>query len=92
MRAHYAGRIQANLHQVAKEKEALRNWQMAMQHETQRIAEAIELCGKQAAPAQCSNAMAAAAGAGSTEKSGTSPADASTATALRPTLLTGTKV
>jgi hypothetical protein len=49
-RIHYAQRVQANLDQVAKEKEALRNWQMAMQHETQRIAEVIELCGKQPAP------------------------------------------
>jgi len=39
IRVHYAQRIQANLDHAAKEKEALRNWQMAMQHETQRIAE-----------------------------------------------------
>jgi hypothetical protein len=76
IRMHYAERVQANLDQVAKEKEALRNWQMAMQHETQRIAEVIELCGKQPAPERSSHAMAAAAGTGSSEKSVSSPTDA----------------
>ena len=92
VRAHYAQRVQANLDQVAKEKEALRNWQMAMQHETQRIAEVIDLCGKQPAPENSSNAMAAAAAAGCPEKAEPTPADASRTTALRPTLLSGTKV
>jgi hypothetical protein len=50
VRAHYAERIQRNRDLVAQEKEGLRNWQMAMQHEIQRIAEVIELCAKQAAP------------------------------------------
>ena len=50
VRAHYAERIQRNRDLVAQEKEGLRNWQMAMQHEVQRIAEVIELCGKQAVP------------------------------------------
>jgi len=50
VRAHYAERIQSNRDQVVKEKEALRNWQNAMQHEMQRISEVIELCGKQPAP------------------------------------------
>jgi hypothetical protein len=45
--AHYAERIQLNQDQVAREKAALRNWQMAKQYESQRIAEVIELCGKQ---------------------------------------------
>jgi len=45
--AHYAERIQQNHDQVAREKEALRNWQMAKQHESQRISEVIELCAKQ---------------------------------------------
>jgi hypothetical protein len=76
IRTHYAERVQANLDQVAKEKEALRNWQMAMQHETQRIAEVIELCAKQPAPERSSQAMAAAAGAGSSEKSVSAPTDA----------------
>lgn len=51
IRAHYAERIQHNQDQVAKEKETLHNWQAAMQCEMQRIAEVIELCGKQPAPA-----------------------------------------
>jgi hypothetical protein len=91
VRAHYAQRVQANLDQVVKEKETLHNWQMAMQHETQRIAEVIDLCGKQPAPAQSSRAMAAAAGAGSSEKSEPAPADVSHTTPARPTVLGGTK-
>ena len=90
IRIHYAQRVQANLDQVAKEKEALRNWQMAMQHETQRIAEVIELCGKQPAPERSSQAMAAAAGAGSSEKSVSTPTDATSTT--KPSLLSGPKV
>jgi hypothetical protein len=62
IRAHYAQRVQNNLDQVTKEKDALRNWQNAMQSESQRIAEVIELCGKQPAPAR-PNTLAAAAGA-----------------------------
>ena len=50
VRVHYAERIQRNRDLVAQEKEGLRNWQMAMQHEVQRIAEVIELCGKQVVP------------------------------------------
>ncbi len=46
IRAHYAERVQKNLDQVAKEKDALRNWQGAMQHESQQITDVIELCGK----------------------------------------------
>jgi len=49
--AHYAERIQHNQDQVAKQKEALRNWQMAKHHESQRISEVIDLCAKQPAPA-----------------------------------------
>ncbi len=68
IRAHYAERVQKNLDQVAKEKDALRNWQGAMQHESQRITDVIELCGKPQAARP--SAMAAAAGSsGSTEKS-----------------------
>ncbi len=51
LKAHYAERIQRNREQVEKEKETLRNWQMAMQHETQRIAEVTELCRKPVASA-----------------------------------------
>ena len=47
--AHYAERIQHNQDQVAREKEALRNWQVQKQYESQRIAEVIELCAKQPA-------------------------------------------
>ena len=74
IRVHYAERIQKNLDLVAKEKESLRNWQSAMQHESQRIAEVIELCGKPAAPLP--NAMAAAAGsqgAADKQNGGTDP-------------------
>ena len=60
IRAHYAERIQKNLDLVAKEKETLRNWQSAMQHESRRIAEVIELCGK---PPAARSTLAAAAGA-----------------------------
>jgi hypothetical protein len=67
LRAHYSERIQKNLDLVAKEKETLRNWESAMQHESRRIAEVIELCGK---PPAARGTMAAAAGAqGSVEKS-----------------------
>jgi hypothetical protein len=61
--AHYAERIKANLDQLASEKEALRNWQMAKQSESQRIAEVVELCAKQEASEPRGAAMAAAAGA-----------------------------
>jgi len=83
IRMHYAQRVQANLDLVAKEKVALRNWQNAMQHETQRIAEVIDLCGKQSAPAKADNAMAAAAGAqGSTKAESSSPAAATSSPPL----------
>lgn len=69
VRSHYAERIQANLDQVAKEKDALRNWQMAMQHESQRIADVIELCGKQPTPVRSATAaLAVAAGANGPEQ------------------------
>ena len=45
--AHNAERVQHNQDQVAREKEALRNWQMAKPHESQRISEVIELGGQQ---------------------------------------------
>ena len=61
IKAHYAERIQRNNEQVAKEKETLHNWQVAMQYESQRIAEVIELCGKQ--PAATNGPTSAAAGA-----------------------------
>jgi hypothetical protein len=46
---HYAERIQKNLDQVAHEREAFRNWQAMKEQESQRIAEAVGLCGKQPA-------------------------------------------
>ena len=48
-------RIKQNDDQLAREKETLRNWQMAKQHESQRISEVIELCAKQPAPAPVSD-------------------------------------
>ncbi len=63
--AHYAERIKANLSQVAEEREALRNWQMAKQHEGQRITEIIELCTKSA------DAQAATTASGSALSSST---------------------
>ena len=86
IRAHYSERVQANLDQVAKEKDALHNWQMAMQHETQRIAEVIELCGKQPEPAPKAKAMAAAAGPQSAEKSEAPPTATGSSSPVRPTL------
>ena len=53
--AHYAERIKQNHDQVVREKETLRNWQMAKQHEMQRITEVIELCEKQPAPMPASD-------------------------------------
>jgi hypothetical protein len=61
--AHYAERMKANLDQVASEREGLRNWQMAKQHEAQRIAEVIGLCSKSASePAALSASTARASG------------------------------
>ncbi len=68
VRSHYAERIQANLDLVAQEKDALHNWQMAMQTESQRIADVIEFCGKQPVPSRPKTALAAAAGAHGSEK------------------------
>ena len=60
---HYAERIKQNNDQVVREKEALRNWQMAKQHESQRISEVIELCAKQSAAAPLNNAQSPTAAA-----------------------------
>lgn len=62
--AHYAECIQQNQDQVAGEKEALRNWQMAKPHESQRISEVIELCGKQASSPPPTGVLPAAARSG----------------------------
>lgn len=62
--AHYRQRIQANQNQVVVEKEVLRNWQLAMQHESKRIAEVINLCAKpEPKPAQLAAAVGAASSA-----------------------------
>jgi len=60
--AHYAERIQQNHEHVAREKEALRNWQMVKKNESQRIAQVIELCTKPQPDAK-SAVVAATAGA-----------------------------
>ncbi len=59
--AHYVERIKQNHDQVVREKEALRNWQMAKQHESQRISEIIELCAKQPASTPVADPQPAAA-------------------------------
>ena len=64
IRAHYAERIQHHREQIQQEKDALRNWQMAMQHEVQRIAEVIDLCKKPAASAASASAGSPAAATG----------------------------
>lgn len=74
--AHYAERMQRNQDQVAQEKEALRNWQMAKQHESQRIAEVMTLCMREPAPGGTSAppaAVAARAGGGSSRTTGLGP-------------------
>lgn len=68
IRAHYAQRIQNNRDRVTREKETLRNWQMAMQHESQRISEVIELCRKQPTPAASAAPESPSTGAPATEK------------------------
>ena len=75
IRAHYAERVQKNLDQVAKEREALKNWQGAMQHESQRIADVIDLCGKPQAARPA--AMAAAAGSSNSQDKPTPGAEGS---------------
>jgi len=62
--AHYGERIQRNRDQVAREKEALHNWQMAKQHEMQRIGEVIEVCSRQPAAMGMAAGVSAGADAG----------------------------
>ena len=81
--AHYAERVKANLDQVTAESDALRNWEMAKQHESQRITEVIALC----TPVPESNsAMAASAGARNpaTPRTNTGPSLVSGVTPGRP--------
>jgi hypothetical protein len=51
VQAHYRERVQHNRDLITKEKEMLRNWQGAVQHEIERIGEVIEMCSLQPAPA-----------------------------------------
>ncbi|MGA2376778.1 MAG: hypothetical protein ABSF72_14750 [Candidatus Sulfotelmatobacter sp.] len=78
--AHYAERMKANLDQVAREKGALRNWQMSKQGESQRITEVMELCAKPEASALRGAAMAATSDA----SSGGVPVNASGASPVGP--------
>lgn len=57
--SHYANRIKHNLDQVAQEREALRTWQATKEQESQRISEAVGLCGKQPAAQPSNDAPAA---------------------------------
>ena len=84
VRAHYAERLQKNLDYVTQEKEAVRSWQMAVQHEVQRIGQVLELCGNPA--------KAAAVGAARRPGSETDETEATlepVRRALRPSLLSG---
>jgi hypothetical protein len=62
------------------------NWQMAMQHETQRMAEVIELCGKRPEPAAKAKAMAAATGPQGGKKTESASATTGSSSPVRPTL------
>jgi hypothetical protein len=67
--ARYAERIQQNLDQVAREKEALHNWRATEETESQRIADAVALCGKQPiaeSPVDATNSLAKSATASQT--------------------------
>lgn len=55
--ARYAERIQQNLDQIAREKEAFRQWQSTKEGEMQKIGEAIALCGKQTSSEPAANAQ-----------------------------------
>lgn len=57
--SHYANRIKHNLDQVTQEREALRTWQATKEQESQRISEAVGLCGKQPAAEPSNDAPAA---------------------------------
>jgi hypothetical protein len=70
--AHYAERLQQNHDQVAHEKETLHNWQMAKQHESQRINEVMELCARQS-PATSSNDAARPGGPAGKSADGSAP-------------------
>lgn len=60
--AHYANRIKHNLDQVAQERAALCSWQAMKEQESQRISEAVGLCGKQPLAEPSSDPLAALSG------------------------------
>ena len=60
--AHYANRIKHNLDQVAQERAALCSWQAMKEQESQRISEAVTLCGKQPVAEPSSDPLAALSG------------------------------
>lgn len=60
--SHYANRIKHNLDVVAQERAALCSWQAMKEQESQRISEAVGLCGKQPVPESPSDAQAAPSG------------------------------
>jgi hypothetical protein len=71
--ARYNERIQQNLDQVGRVKEAFRTWQEAKEQENQRITEAVTLCGKQPATetsAESTTPLAKSAAAGQSSGSG----------------------
>jgi hypothetical protein len=79
LRVHYAERIQRNREQVDLEKSTLHNWQMAMQHEIQRISEVIELCDKQSAAPPANSISGVSGPTGADEKSKTEKPSAAAA-------------
>jgi hypothetical protein len=73
IKAHYMARINRNVEAVAREKARFTNWVATKQHETQTMAEAVELCLKSSSTESAGStaqesAMSAAAGAGPTVK------------------------
>jgi hypothetical protein len=50
--AHYTDAFSKTGTKLPASKDALRNWQMAKQHQSQRISEVIELCVKRSAAAR----------------------------------------
>lgn len=59
--AHYSERMQQIRDQVAREKDALKNWQMAKLQENQRITEVIDLLSKQSVATPAADAPESAA-------------------------------
>ena len=68
--ARYAERIRQNLEQVAREKEAFHTWQAQKEAESQKISEAVALCGKQPANEPTPDSSAALAKAANASPTG----------------------